>query len=1062
MKKIFPSFHNNTCTKLASIFLIILLLTVLPAQFVNAFPVFGTTNSASIAGTFNDVAINANSSNVYVAYTDSTTNIGVAASSDNGTTFPHVNSFFACVACPIAESKPQLAVSGKYLYVTWLDGDGNIAFARSDNSGTSFAGVAPKELTAGGGQLSGPHIAVYGNNVYLQWINNLGKVAFIANHNSGAGAWDAIKVISTTNQIFDPQIDTSKSNVYITWEDKSVDASGDINSTVLSQNGTITSSSTNPSNTPGQASIKPQIAAFKSSVYQAWEEKYNSTNGDIFFASSANNATSFGSKINLSNSAGLADNPAISANDSKVYVAWQDATSSTKNEILFKSSSNNGTTFGSVVNLSDNSGDSVFPRIALSNNNVYVVWEDKTIDGSGDILFRASSDGGATFGGLKKINTNLNAINDGTDQISASTKNVSVVWSDTANHVSYASATVVPVEVQFSAAQYALNATATVTVTNSSANTNPATIQSVSVNVVSTTDGTGIASLILNETGVNTGIFSGTLHFSSGSTSGTTLKATPGDVITATYSGQSSIASILPVVIAFDSPSGYDRGAFAHLTVTDNDANVDPTVSEKITVHLVSTANPSGIDIVLTETGPNTGVFGSLTSDTFVFMDSNNLFPSSGTVTITQTNTGQNVNPNAIDSILEQINSTSDMAGIKMALNETGINTGTFSGKLKLSTGASVNRTTIHVSPGDFVSVTRGFATENAMITPNANPSHGALLVTADPIVDNITASYRGVEKSTSVSKLFDSGGSGGGLVRPGLILDVIASLHGGGNNPVPPTFDLTSFAQNPGNLPENIRQEVLKHDPTTPISPHTDSSYDYPLIIDGGGYVLGGYQNTLKTVSEKTGTPIDLKLNLPATNLEHLALYTNLSGKSREITDSDTYIIYDKGGKLQKVDPNGYFSDVKFDLDTQGVTNKIEYHITFAKPMDTSDIIFRAWNDRMSSSDVKLVDAIKVEQSQVTSASEIPPQAGILQTAPIPSQQTEQSATDIISTIKDWAGFSSHPISDSELLSQLGIEGSTIPHWVSTTAKYVTSNDLSPEQFQDIVKYLASNGIIK
>jgi hypothetical protein len=43
-----------------------------------------------------------------------------------------------------------------------------------------------------------------------------------------------------------------------------------------------------------------------------------------------------------------------------------------------------------------------------------------------------------------------------------------------------------------------------------------------------------------------------------------------------------------------------------------------------------------------------------------------------------------------------------------------------------------------------------------------------------------------------------------------------------------------------------------------------------------------------------------------------------------------------------------------------------------------------------------------------------------------------------------------------------MGITGQSIPQWVATPAKYVVNGDLTPQEFEIIVKYLASQGIIK
>ena len=48
------------------------------------------------------------------------------------------------------------------------------------------------------------------------------------------------------------------------------------------------------------------------------------------------------------------------------------------NDIFFAASNNNGTSFGTPINLSNNTGDSAIPQIAAIGNNVYVTWIDDT------------------------------------------------------------------------------------------------------------------------------------------------------------------------------------------------------------------------------------------------------------------------------------------------------------------------------------------------------------------------------------------------------------------------------------------------------------------------------------------------------------------------------------------------------------------------------------------------------------------------------------------------------------------------------------------------------------
>src|ERR687894_1983969 len=60
-----------------------------------------------------------------------------------------------------------------------------------------------------------------------------------------------------------------------------------------------------------------------------------------------------------------------------------------------------------IDNMSDNDGDSVYPLVASSDNNVYVTWQDNMFDLNKrlnyDILFKSSSDGGRTFGDVLNL-----------------------------------------------------------------------------------------------------------------------------------------------------------------------------------------------------------------------------------------------------------------------------------------------------------------------------------------------------------------------------------------------------------------------------------------------------------------------------------------------------------------------------------------------------------------------------------------------------------------------------------------------------------------------------------
>jgi ethanolamine utilization microcompartment shell protein EutL len=169
----------------------------------------------------------------------------------------------------------------------------------------------------------------------------------------------------------------------------------------------------NLSNTTG-SSREPAVAVSGSNVYVVWRER-DSTSGnqEILYRRSTNGGANFGSTVNLSNSTGLSQLPTIAASGNNVYVVWQDDSLVPGTfDILYKKSTNGGASFGDTKNLSNSAGNSGRPAVAVSGNNVYVVWHDNTTQGGVaqfDILYRRSTNGGANFGSTVNLSNTAQA-----------------------------------------------------------------------------------------------------------------------------------------------------------------------------------------------------------------------------------------------------------------------------------------------------------------------------------------------------------------------------------------------------------------------------------------------------------------------------------------------------------------------------------------------------------------------------------------------------------------------------------------------------------------------------
>jgi hypothetical protein len=95
------------------------------------------------------------------------------------------------------------------------------------------------------------------------------------------------------------------------------------------------------------------IAVSGSNVYTSW---WNNKTGDfeVMFRASADNGHTFGPKINLSNSPGLAStNAQIATEGNNVYVIWWETGASNIGEPFLRISHDNGKTFGDKIMLSN-------------------------------------------------------------------------------------------------------------------------------------------------------------------------------------------------------------------------------------------------------------------------------------------------------------------------------------------------------------------------------------------------------------------------------------------------------------------------------------------------------------------------------------------------------------------------------------------------------------------------------------------------------------------------------------------------------------------------------------
>ena len=234
---------------------------------------------------------------------------------------------------------------------------------------------------------------------------------------------EATKNLSSNDgDSLDPRIEASGNNVYTVWSDSS-GGDADIFFKRSITSGDSFQSTKDLSDEDGDAQDQ-RIVKEGNNVYVVWSE-----DGDVFFKRSTNNGASFGDTINLSDDSHFSHLPQIAVTGNNVYIVWDDVTvvnGVDESQLLFKRSTNNGASFGSVKIITD-IVETFRPRIAASGDNVYIAFTDGSEDNM-ELAFTRSTNGGNSFSNAISINNNDE--NSVIGDIAAVGKNVYITWKD--------------------------------------------------------------------------------------------------------------------------------------------------------------------------------------------------------------------------------------------------------------------------------------------------------------------------------------------------------------------------------------------------------------------------------------------------------------------------------------------------------------------------------------------------------------------------------------------------------------------------------------------------------
>ena len=326
--------------------------------------------------------------------------------------------------------------------------------------------------------------------------------------------------------------------------------------------------------------------------------------------------------------------------------------------------------------------------------------------------------------------------------------------------------------------------------------------------------------------------------------------------------------------------------------------------------------------------------------------------------------------------------------------------------------------------------------------------------------------------------------------------LDVLfPSQRRGGTTP--PAVDLGTLAyQRSVDIPPHIAEQIASHDASEPLEPITpDGTFDFPLVINGYGYLLDDTTNTLvpQIVTVGDGPTIITLTVYTQKDLAYFTLYLNLQGENTNYVNSDTYITYkNDDGTTDVTDPHGYIGSatVTVTQEDDSVPERKTVRITVEfgeEPMGSTNMVAYMWNTDRKATFIKIIDAIGVaaallepvvqaaDPEPLEPDSELPadPEPVVPDLAgdaadpePVSSDvlwpADDYDEAQVLTLIRMWSGFESEMITDTQLLELLGLEDYQdvdLPDWMMTElGVLVAKGDVTVGEFVLALQYVLEN----
>ncbi len=335
----------------------------------------------------------------------------------------------------------NIVADGNILHTVWHDtrsGITDIWYKRSTDGGTTWGTEArlTNNTTSGGSWF--PSIAASGSIVHIVWqdVRNGNREIYYKRSTDGGVTWSAdTRLTNKTQNSYNPSIAVSGSTVHTVFHDQR-NGEPEIYYKQSIDGGATWGSDIRLSNNSAESDYA-SIAVLGSIVHIVWRD-FRDGNFEIYYKRSQDAGISFGAETRLTNNSGASVAPNIAVSGSVVYIVWDDGRDGAV-EIYGKRSIDGGITWGNDLRLTTTATGhfSQNPFIAISGSNIHLVWTSDIDATAREIYYKRSQDGGVTWGTVTRLTNDFNTSNYPSIEVSGSVLHVVYIDNGTGYDVCY-------------------------------------------------------------------------------------------------------------------------------------------------------------------------------------------------------------------------------------------------------------------------------------------------------------------------------------------------------------------------------------------------------------------------------------------------------------------------------------------------------------------------------------------------------------------------------------------------------------------------------------------------